>query len=91
MGKCYFILYDLRAPGRDYNGLYNAIKNYGIWGHLTESAWAIVTTQSASEIANNLRAYIDSNDRLMVVRSGKEASWYNCRAKDEWIKRELIK
>ena len=37
------IEYDLRQPGRDYEALYNAIKSYEAWAHVTESTWLIKT------------------------------------------------
>ena len=89
MKKCYLISYDLRAPGRNYDILYQAIKGYRTWARITESYWAIVTTQSASEIRNYLVQFMDSNDRLFVIKSGKEAAWRNARANSDWLKNHL--
>lgn len=50
--SCFIISYDLRAPYRDYNLLYNAIKSYGTWGRLTESIWAIVVDSSSEQVRN---------------------------------------
>ena len=90
MQKCYIILYDLRAPGRNYDGLYNAIKSYGTWGKITESTWAIVTDKDYVSIRNYLLQFIDENDRLMVIRSGQSAAWNNIIASDDWLKENLI-
>ncbi len=87
---CYLIMYDLRAPGRDYNRLYDAIKSYGTWGKLTESSWAIVSSQSVEAIRNFLINYIDVNDRLIVVLSGRSAAWQNMMANTEWLKQNLV-
>ena len=91
MNHCYIILYDLISPGQDYNSLIEAIKSYGTWGKLTESAWAIVSSDSASSIAAHLRKYMDTNDRLVVILSGKEAAWYKAMANSEWLKTNLVK
>jgi CRISPR/Cas system-associated endoribonuclease Cas2 len=88
--KCYIILYDLKVPGRNYQQLYDAIQAYGTWGKISESAWAIVTTQNTTEIRDNLTKYIDSNDRLFVIKSGKEAAWRNSIADIDWLKKFLI-
>ncbi len=88
---CFIIMYDLRAPGRDYQDLINAIKKYKVWGHLTESAWAVVTNLSAVDIRNSLMKYMDANDRIMVVQSGRNAAWNKCRASDGWIHENIIK
>lgn len=40
------IEYDLRAPGKDYDALYNIIKSYSYWVHITESTWFVKTDES---------------------------------------------
>lgn len=91
MYHCYVIIYDLRVPGRNYNNLYNAIKSYGTWGKLTESAWAIVTSDNHVQVRDYLMRYINSNDRIMVIKSGQEAAWNNIIANKDWLKENLIK
>lgn len=87
---CFIIMYDLRAPGRNYEQLYQAIKSYGIWGKLTESSWAIVSDQTVENIRNFLLNFIDSNDRLMVILSGKSAAWQNIMADNNWLQQNLV-
>ncbi|RRY07074.1 CRISPR-associated protein Cas2 [Brucella anthropi] len=87
--KCYIISYDLRAPGRNYDDLYETIKGYNKWARINESVWAVVTTQSAKEIRENLANSLDSDDRIFVVKSGVEAAWRNSRCKNEWLKENL--
>ena len=87
---CFIIMYDLRAPGRNYEQLYQAIKSYGTWGKLTESSWAIVSDQTVENIRNFLLNFIDSNDRLMVILSGKSAAWQNMMADNNWLKQNLV-
>ena len=86
---CYIISYDLRLPGRDYESLYAAIRAYGTWAHVNQSVWAVVTTQTAAEVRDNLLSHLDSNDRLFVVKSGIEAAWRNVICKNEWLKEHL--
>ena len=88
---CYIILYDLVAPNRDYNGLYDAIKKYTFWGRLTESAWAITTNKSTVVIRDELLQYIDKDDRLIVIQSGRNAAWSKVLASDNWVKQNIIK
>ena len=82
-------MYDLISPGRNYQELYDAIKSYGTWGKLTESCWAIVTASSAVEIRDYLHQFIDNNDRLMVIRGGREAAWRNMMAEKQWLEQNL--
>lgn len=88
---CYIICYDLCNPGRNYEGLYSAIKQYTHWGKLTESTWAIVTNETSVQVRDNLKMQIDNNDRLIVIRTGKEAAWTKVLASDEWVKTNLVK
>lgn len=88
---CYIISYDLVAPNRAYEDLYAAIKSYSLWGRLTESTWAIVTSQTHVEIRDFLKSHIDDNDRLIVIKSGKSAAWTNIMASNDWAKAQLVK
>ena len=88
---CYIISYDLCSPNRNYDNLYSAIKGYSHWGKLTESTWAIVTTDTIVQVRDNLKMHIDNNDRMIVIRTGKEAAWTKVLASDEWVKINLVK
>lgn len=91
MYHCYIIIYDLRAPGRNYNSLYDAIKSYGTWGKISESAWAIVARGDSASIRDYLLRFMDNNDRLMVIKAGQEAAWKNAIANNDWLKTNLAK
>jgi hypothetical protein len=88
--KCYIITYDLRMPGRNYQSLYDAIKAFGTWGKITESTWAVISSLSALQVWEYLSKHIDSNDRLFVIKSGRDAAWRNAIADSEWLKKHLI-
>ena len=85
----YIISYDLKKPGQNYDQLYEAIKSYGTWARINESVWAVVTTNSAVYIRDHLTGFIDTNDRLFVIKSGVEAAWRNSICKNEWLKEHL--
>ena len=87
----YIISYDLSKPGRDYSGLYDAIKSLATtyWHHL-ESTWLIDTVHSAAQIRDALKQSVDSNDKLLVLRSGREAAWCGFNANgSQWLKENL--
>ena len=71
---CYIVLYDLCKPTRDYASLYRALKQYSFWGKITESAWAIVTTQTYVEIRDNLKHFMDADD---IITSDYIQGLYN--------------
>lgn len=85
----YIISYDLKKPGQNYGQLYDAIKSYGTWAHMNESLWAVVTANTAVQVRDHLTRYIDTNDRLFVIKSGVEAAWRNSICKNEWLKEHL--
>lgn len=86
---CYIISYDLRAPGRDYEKVYEKIKSFGKWAKITESTWAVVSAKTASQIRDDLKVIVDANDRLFVVKSGVEAAWRNTKCTSEWLRANL--
>jgi hypothetical protein len=58
------INYDLRAPGRDYEPLYDYIKSFSGWCHLLESLWLVRTPKAASQVRDELRSLVDRNDKV---------------------------
>lgn len=84
------ISYDLRAPGRDYTALHDAIKSLGAWARPLESLWVVQTNTSTTDAAKYLRQFIDANDRLLVFRSNNHGAWYNLApGTEDWIKQNL--
>jgi hypothetical protein len=61
--------YDLHE-GEDYKDLIDAIKAYGDWWHCLDSTWLIKTDLIPSQVRDNLRKHIKSDDRLIVLRYG---------------------
>lgn len=86
--KSYIVSYDL-AEGGNYNQLFEHIKSYGYWAHITESTWAILTTKTVCEIRDAIAAYLSEGSRLIVVESANVAAWRNVICKNEWLKEHL--
>ena len=72
--RAYSITYDLKHPGRDYSGLYVAIKSCGPWWHYLESTWIVVTNETSVQVWNRIAPTIDKNDFLLIieVKNNKE-------------------
>lgn len=85
----YLITYDLKKPGRNYQGLYDAIKSYGTWGKINDSTWVIKTNNSAVQIRDYLLQSMDYNDSIFVLKTEREAAWKNVRANNDWLKNNL--
>lgn len=83
------IAYDLCAPGRNYDNLYEAIRAYGIWAHITESTWFVKTTDSCVQVRDKLLSYVDSNDRLFVGELTGNAAWHKVICDSDYLKSNL--
>ncbi|MCU5784831.1 hypothetical protein MA04_04131 [Alcanivorax balearicus MACL04] len=79
----YCVTYDLRAPGRDYNAVFSYLKQFAYCKGM-ESFWLIDSNLSASRIRDDLKALVDTNDKIFVGRlNGKWASFnYGC---GDWL------
>lgn len=81
----YCISYDLISD--NYDNLIDAIKDYGIWWHQSESTWFIETNQGARQIYDNLAIHLISRDKLIVIRVHRHW-WAGGLTEDEinWMK-----
>lgn len=78
------ITYDLKQPDRDYETLYEAIKQCGdMWWHYMESVWMIHTDLTPAQCFERLHPNIDANDYLFLVDITNQArqGWL---PKDAW-------
>ncbi|PEL71142.1 hypothetical protein CN637_03850 [Bacillus toyonensis] len=72
----YAVTYDLMSPGQDYSDLHEKLKSYA-YSKNFESFWIIDTKKSASDIRDELKALIDSNDKLFVIEVEKHWASFN--------------
>lgn len=65
----YFITYDLNKSGKDYDGLYQAIKDSSVyWCHYWDSSWLIKSNlETADDVFKKLNPHLDNDDRCLVV------------------------
>ena len=47
------------------------------------------SSSSSSEIRDNLKSYVDADDKLFVARLTGEAAWRNVLCTDKWLKDNL--
>ena len=86
----YIISYDLKKPGRNYEELYESIKSYYNWAHITESTWIVYTSATAVEIRDKLKIIVDSNDSIFVARVEAPAAWMGLDDNvSKWLKKNL--
>jgi hypothetical protein len=81
----YAINYDLKTPGRDYAGLYEAIKSCGAWWHYLDSTWLVDTSLNAGRIFERLRSHVDGTDRVLVIGVTSDYQGWLTDEAWEWI------
>lgn len=82
----YAINYDLCTPGKDYKGLYEAIKQCGVsWWHYLDSTWLVDTSLNANTIADRLKAHLDNNDNMLIIRVTRDYQGWLPNEAWEWI------
>lgn len=79
--KNYAISYDLNKQDKNYDGLYETIKNFNYY-HVMDSVWFIKTNFTAQEIYDKLKPQIDNNDFLFI--SEINSNYYGFLNKDVW-------
>ena len=69
------ITYDLNRPGQDYPGLLEEIRSTS-WARLSESSYAVDTSESASAVYDRVRPHIDDGDNIFIITlSAPWRSW----------------
>ena len=87
----YLITYDLISPGQNYSELYEAIKAASNgWWHCLESNWIIKSDKTARQILDFLIAYIDENDKLLVINvSGDWVTFGLSKKCNDWLQENI--
>lgn len=87
--KAYSITYDLKVPGKNYEQLYESIKQLGAWWHYLESTWIVISNESSQQIWNRLSSSIDKNDFVLIIEVRKDCyGWLPPDAWD-WIQKNI--
>lgn len=81
----YSINYDLRKPGRDYSGLYTAIKSCGTHWHYLGSTWLVDTTLTAEGIWKKLSPHVDADDSMLIIGVTSDYSGWLAQEAWDWI------
>jgi hypothetical protein len=86
---CYIISFEVSLSLQD--KLVERIKAYGSYCPINAHCWAIKTEHKAPAIRNYLKEGFSATDRVIVVRSGTEAAWWNSYGEkhDAWLKANL--
>jgi hypothetical protein len=82
------VTYDLKKPGQNYKDFHALIKAYA-WARLSESSYAIATTEQPKTVYDRLAPHLDNNDQLFVMILGQ--NWQGLGPQDvhTWLKQHL--
>ena len=72
--KPYLISYDLDKPGQNYERLTARLKQLQAVRVLM-SQWALKSAYDAKELRDDLKRYVDSNDRILITEIRDWASY----------------
>ena len=70
----HLVSYDLIKPVKDYAKLETRLKQLDAKKVLL-SQWVLVSPSDAAAIWTDLRTYVDSNDRLLVLQLRRAGAW----------------
>jgi len=83
--KIYSISYDLKAPGKNYENLYQEIKKKS-WANPLDSNWLIKTDETADQIYSRLSKHLDKNDLILINQFGQDYQGVLLKEIWEWVK-----
>ena len=63
----YCVCYDL-VKDRDYTKVIEQVKSYNYYAHAQGSVWFIKSSKSASDLRDELKPFLDSDDNLLIIR-----------------------
>ncbi len=79
---------DLRAPGRNYQPLYDALQKAGAVRAL-RSLWLLDDPGTAVQIREALMLLVDENDGILVIEMVRNSHWAACKmlpGAAEWLR-----
>lgn len=88
--SCYVVAFEV-ADATNKEKLTEGLKAYGKYCPINNNCWAIVTSQTASQVRDALMATIPTTDKIFVIKSGVEAAWRNAygQKNTDWLKENL--
>ncbi len=80
--RVYCVSYDLKTPLKNYQSLFEALKQSGRWWHYLQSTWLIQTNETAIELWNRIAPHIAQQDFLLIIEV--RANVHGWLPKDAW-------
>ena len=84
----YLVTYDLRKEVVRPK-IVEAIKKYDVWAELSESSYAIETTQTREAVYNGLSHLLDNNDQPYLITLKRPYSGQGSQEVNDWLGSQL--
>lgn len=82
------VTYDLNSPGQKHAKMLKKIKEYP-WARLSESSYAISTSQSVDQVYETMKTLADDNDNLYVITLHRPYKGYGPKGANKWLEDNL--
>jgi hypothetical protein len=73
----------------DKSSLEQHLRTYEKWGIVTENTWIVKTSFNPRQIHDQVKKFLPSNSRLLVIKVQKNAAWSNVLCPSDWINDNL--
>lgn len=77
------------ASSQNYKSLVAAIKRYPRFAEVQKSVWIVGSNHTAPQVRDNLWQHMHPSDRLIVIRTRREAAWENALCGDQWLQENV--
>lgn len=79
------VSYDLSKPEKDYERLFQYLRSFS-WVKPLKSFWVLETEKSASQVRDEIKIYVDLDDKVFIADIGFYwASWNLPREVINWL------
>jgi predicted transcriptional regulator len=87
--KSYVVSLELTNGLKNYSDLTKVLKSFRAKSVINESVWVLMTEQSAIELRDHLKQFLQSQDRIFILKSGVVAAWLNPACGHDWLRENL--
>ncbi len=83
------ITYDLNNPGQNHSKILTKIKAFSAWAKLSESSYAVETSESPQSIYSAFSPLLDQNDDFLVITLTSPLAGQASQKVIDWLQRRL--
>lgn len=85
----YLVTYDLHKPGNNYEEVLEQIKKSSGWAMLSESSYAISTSETVEAAYKRIHAKMDENDTLYIISLRNPWTGRGPKKVNDWLQANL--